>query len=75
MATCKNEAISEEYADFIVERTAPFDSPFFDLGEICISQMSPFFNCVYAPLDEVQPISINRYPYSTIPTLFGLLSV
>lgn len=31
-----------------------------------------FFNCVYAPLDEVQPISINRYPYSTIPTLFGL---
>jgi hypothetical protein len=33
MANCKNEAVSEEFADFIVEKNAPFDSPFFNIKD------------------------------------------
>ena len=70
-SSCTNEALSEDYADFIVGSFSSYDR-FFNFDNQCISQMTISENTLYAPLDDILPLSIIKYPYSSIPDLYCL---
>ena len=72
ISPCKNQALSEDYADFIIGRLSPFPESIASLEGLCRAPMTISQLCMYAPLSNVLPLSINHYPYSSIPSLFTL---
>lgn len=72
MNSCKEMAISEDFGDFIIDRLMKPPKVFSELNSKCSAAMSITSLCIYAPLTEVLPLSINNYPYVTIPSLFAL---
>lgn len=72
MSPCKTQALSEDYADFIVRSLSPIPNSLANLNDLCTVPMAVNHLCLYAPLDNVLPISINKYPYTSIPTLYTI---
>lgn len=72
MDACKNQALSESYADFIVRRLSPVSDSLSNINGLCTAPLASNHICMYAPLDNVLPISINKYPYSSIPSLYTI---
>lgn len=74
MSLCKEQAISEDYADFIIRHLSPFPESIYSIENICSVPLALNHNCVYAPLEKVLPLSINKYPYASIPSLYTVES-
>ncbi len=73
MAACPFNPASESIADFIYRYGSmqqilgnPEDIP-------CMDYVSYDFAVIYTPLETVEPISLRKYSYYTIPGLFTLL--
>ena len=71
--SCTTQALSEDYADFIVGSFSPYNR-FFNFENRCIAEMTISEDVIYSPIKEVLPLSIIKYPYSTIPDVYGLLN-
>lgn len=73
MATCPFNPASESIADFIYRYGSqqqivgnPQDIP-------CMDYINYDFSVIYTPLDTVEPISLRKYSYYSIPGLYTLL--
>ncbi len=73
MADCREAILSEAYADFLVEEGFQEQSFQERFNEYCIQEMDYKYNTIYAPRTESEPISLEKYPYSCVPKLFGLM--
>ena len=73
MAACPFNPAAETVADFIYR----FGSQRLDLGDEttfpCVDVVSSDYAIIHLPLENVLPISLQRYPYYSIPGLFSLL--
>ncbi len=73
MPTCEFYPASEKYADFIFQYSTRSTENIEELTQAtCINIISRDFAIVHARLDRIEPISIARDTYSTIPKLYGL---
>lgn len=70
---CTENTASEEYADFILRYYTffPFDVPFSELG--CLEYISNQFVILHKPLEEVLPLTPERFDYFSIPKLYTIL--
>ncbi len=74
MTDCTGSPSSEDYADFLYRHG---NSSLSDLERFtengCFSYINEEFAVLHVPLREIAPISLQNYPYSSIPALYGLL--
>ena len=75
MAACPYNPASEEYADFLFHYSTLDVPP--RSGELpsgrCGEYITQDYAVFYAPLDDILPLSMEKYPYYTIPNLYTLL--
>lgn len=73
MLPCENDPASEEYADFIFQYSTRSIENIAELAQTsCVNFISQEFVIIHARLDRIEPLSIARDTYSTIPKLYGL---
>lgn len=73
MADCPFNSASETIADFIY-RFGSLQQIMGNMEDIpCMDQVSSDFSVIYTPLDTVEPISLRKYSYYSIPGLYTLL--
>lgn len=70
---CTENTASENYADFILRyyNFFPFEIPFDELG--CVEFISNQFVIFHTPLEEVLPLTPERFDYFSIPKLYTTL--
>lgn len=74
MPVCDINPASEEYADFIVwHNNLTPEQLQQQFPSICVDYVNSEYAIVYPSLDEVLPITIEKYSYSAIPKLYTLL--
>lgn len=74
MPSCDINPASETYADFIVRHNNRTPETIMaEQKASCIDYVDSEFAVVYAPLAEVSPITIEKYTYTAIPSLYTLL--
>ncbi|MCI8660876.1 MAG: S8 family peptidase [Lachnospiraceae bacterium] len=74
MPSCQYPPSSEEYMDFILHYSPRSLQSFYELAQThCVNFVSRSFAVIYALQENAAPLNISRYPYSSIPKLFGLL--
>lgn len=72
MATCREMAVSEEYADFIVNFVGSDPEITEEFDTMCYQRISSYYGVIYRPLERVGELRISDYAYNTIPALYGL---
>ena len=73
MPSCTLNPASEEVADFIY-RFGSLQNNLRDPEQFpCVDYVSNDYAIFYTPLNEALPVSLERYPYYSIPGLFTLL--
>lgn len=72
MPICREVAMSEDYADFIINFAGPESEAVTMFGGVCYQQISGFYGTIYRPLDEIERLSLTNYEYNSIPALYGL---
>lgn len=70
---CTENPASETIADFIYRYYTFSPESLLQNGNFCFDFVNPQFIIVYRPLSAVEPISIGREGYDTIPSLYTLL--
>ena len=74
MVSCNQAVNSENYADFIYRYgNISLELIRQQTGTDCISYVDEEYVILHAPLDQVLPITLARYSYSSIPALYTLL--
>ena len=65
--SCQEKILSENYRDFIVSDVRmPFLKDLFH-DNYCLQDPGFFYQCAYIPASVVDPISLERYSYFSIP--------
>ncbi len=72
MVNCREIAVSEEYADFIVNFVGSEPEVLEQFGAECYQRISSFYGTIYRPLADIEQVSLENYEYNTIPALYGL---
>lgn len=72
MPDCKSIAVSEDYADFIVNFVGSEPEVLEQFGAVCYQRISSYYGTVYRPLEDIEELSLKNYEYNTIPALYGL---
>lgn len=70
---CSAPIASEAYADFIARYQTSPEEFLASYGNGCVDFINSEQAVVYAPLESVLPLTLSRYPYSSIPKLYSLL--
>lgn len=75
MARCPYNPASEAVADFIYHYSSqnPPSGLFAEVNRVCLEYVTEDFAIIYAPLDIILPLSLEKYPYYSIPNLYTLL--
>ena len=74
MATCAVDITSENYTDFICRHGCEgWLSAMPDVAPVCSDDAFPGYSIIYFPSENTLPISLEKYPYYSIPKLFTLL--
>lgn len=71
MVDCEMAALSEEYADFIANDVEIDNIS----GDQCYQRISSYYGTVYTPLNTIGGLQIRKYPYNSIPALYGILEM
>ena len=74
MADCTVDITSEQYMDFIYRLGSEgwlASGP--DVMPVCSDYAFPGYSIIYFPSEHTLPISLEKYPYYSIPKLFTLL--
>lgn len=75
LETCRRNILSEDYRDFIENRTR---TPLFNellLQNPCEQDAGSGYTCYYFPKESVEPITLSRFSYNSIPQCFSPLSM
>lgn len=75
LESCRRQILSEDYRDFIGN---PIRTPLFDelVNERPCSQDAGLgYECFYFPKEAVEPITLERYSYNSIPNCFAPVSL
>ena len=75
LESCRMQILSEDYRDFIGN---PIRTPLFDelVNERPCSQDAGLgYECFYFPKEAVEPITLERYSYNSIPNCFAPVSL
>lgn len=76
MSSCSEPPVSEDYADFIINFSPRPVRELYEAEEnTCVSLINQDYAIVYRPLAQIEPLSLSRYPYASIPKLYGLLDM
>ena len=70
---CTENSASESIADFIYRYYVFSPESILQDIDFCYDFVNPQFIVVYQPLSEVEPLSIGKDGYDTIPSLYTLL--
>ena len=70
---CGNKVLSDEYADFIVNFIGTNEEALEKFGASCFQRISSYYGSVYVPLNRLNDLSRARYPFRSIPALYGLM--
>ncbi|MCB7319594.1 S8 family peptidase [Lacrimispora sp. 210928-DFI.3.58] len=73
MAACPFNPASENIADFIFRYGSRQQIPGNPADIPCMDYVSQDYAVIYTPLESVAPISLRKYSYYSIPSLFALL--
>ena len=73
MADCPFNSASETIADFIYRNGSQQQFPGNSEDIPCMDFVSTDFSIIYTPLDTVEPISLSKFTYYSIPGLYTLL--
>ena len=75
LETCREHILSEEYRDFIGNhvRTPFFDSIMKD--DLCVQDAGFDYKCFYFPKETVEPVTLSKFSYNSIPKCFAPLSM
>ena len=73
MADCPINSASETIADFIYRNGSQQQFPGNSEDILCMDFVSTDFSIIYTPLDTVEPISLSKFTYYSIPGLYTLL--
>ncbi|MDO4523131.1 MAG: S8 family peptidase [Eubacteriales bacterium] len=73
MTECQRRIVSEEYADFLIETGYEEERFQESFPDFCRQDTGYKYGVLYASLEESRPITLERYTYSAIPKLFGLM--
>ena len=73
MADCPINSASETIADFIYRNGSQQQFPGNSEDIPCMDFVSTDFSIIYTPLDTVEPISLSKFTYYSIPGLYTLL--
>lgn len=74
MPACSVNSSSEEYADFIVRHNNLTPEGILEAyGVDCMDYVNQESAIIYTPLNDVLPLSIEKYTYTPIPKLYTLL--
>lgn len=74
MPSCQYSPASEDYMDFILHYSSRSIEQFYELAKTqCINFISREFAVIHTKKSNAEPLNFSRYPYSSIPKLFGLL--
>lgn len=74
MPSCQYSPASEDYMDFILHYSSRSIEQFYELAKTqCINFIGREFAVIHTLKSNAEPLSFSRYPYSSIPKLFGLL--
>lgn len=66
---CREQILSEEYADYLVE----YEQSIVNFPNVCFSFVSPEFLIAHTPISNLTTSLIGTWGYSIYPRLFGLL--
>ena len=69
---CSEIITSEDYADFIVPTTLTSRN-FNNFDVKCVQSVSPQYQIEHIALSDIPQLSLTRFPYFSIPSLFTLL--
>lgn len=77
MPLCPINPASEQIADFIVRHSGltleELNTQYQQQNAVCVDYINQEFVIVYTRLDDVLPITLAKYTYNAIPTLYTLL--
>ena len=76
LETCREHILSEEYRDFIGNNTR--SRPFFDSimkDDLCVQDAGFDYKCFYFPKETVEPVTLSKFSYNSIPKCFAPLSM
>ncbi len=71
--TCKERILSNEYADVIIDYVLPEEELQRLNFDYCFSEIDEEFGTAYINRQEIPPLSVGMYGYSSIPKLYGLM--
>ncbi len=73
MPVCEFYPASDLYEDFILRYSSRASQTIYEItSSQCISVVNQEFAIVHAVADRIEPLSIARYSYGSIPKLYGL---
>ncbi|MCM1038900.1 MAG: S8 family peptidase [Roseburia sp.] len=71
--TCKERILSNDYADLIIDYVLPEEALARQEVDYCFRAIDEEFGIAYVNRDEIPPLSVGVYTYSSIPNLYGLM--
>ena len=74
-ANCKEKILSEDYWDFILLPNRSREVLGIDGGDVCMLDMDFDYHTAYVNRSDLEPLTIERYWYNSIPNCYGLLDM
>lgn len=72
---CKERILSEDYRDFIIsDIRTPFMASL-NLEDVCEQDAGYNYRCIYLSKIQTEPITLERFSYSSIPKCYAPLSI
>lgn len=72
---CKEKILSEDYWDFILLPNRSREVLGIDGGDVCMLDMDFDYHTAYVNRSDLEPLTIERYWYNSIPNCYGLLDM
>ena len=70
---CREQILSENYRDFIVEGILSNSLADLSPEEYCTQEADFFYKCLYLPARIADTLTLGRYSYNTIPKFYAPL--
>lgn len=74
-ATCKEQILSQDYWDFIFPGFRSISDMGLEGDQYCMQDMDFGYKAIYVDSEEMEPLSIERYWYNSIPNCYCLLDM
>lgn len=72
---CNEQILSEDYRDFILGGIYSGFLAELPIEQYCTQEADFFYKCLYLPADIADPVTLERFPYNSIPKCYAPLSL